>query len=159
MKTLTRRREDAKERPHSMFSVRCSIFGVLFLLFLLTTASAQARLEWRLQVTAITSNNAAAVSLAGQVRSAISPTEIADPRNRGFNAEARESTDSKTVVTATYILKDEATATNALARLKNLRTPQFTGVISLHCCPADGAIRDWAGCAQDPRAKYQEVLW
>lgn len=132
----------------------------LFLFCLIVGAQAQdARLTWRLQVQITTQNNGAANSLVGQVASVIRQQDIVDPEAKSSPVEVRNNEPGGGHrVSAVYILRDEATATNVFAQLKTFKNPNLTGLVSLHCCPLEGTVKDWGGCGRgdDPRAKYQE---
>jgi hypothetical protein len=133
----------------------------LFVLFVCLCAfSGRAQvLEWRLQISVNSTNSAAVTSTVGVVASAVRAQDLGDSRNRGTVADTRQSTDGRTQLTATYILKDESTATNAFTRISTNKVPNVSGLVSLHCCPIDGTVRDWGGCRYDTRAKFREVLW
>lgn len=134
----------------------------LLILFCLTVGrtcwSADSNLTWRLQIELTSANNGAANSLRGQVQSVIKQNDLLDREAKGSPIEVRENEPGGGHrVSAVYILKDEATATNALAQLGALKNPNIAGRVSLHCCPLEGTIKDWGGCDADARAKYREV--
>jgi hypothetical protein len=133
----------------------------LFVLFVCLCAfSGRAQgLEWRLQISLSSTNSAAAASVTGIVASSIRAQDLGDSRNRGSAVDPRQSTDGRTQVAATFILKDEATATNAFARIATNKVANVSGAVTLHCCPIDGTVNDWGGCRYDTRAKFREVLW
>jgi hypothetical protein len=76
---------------------------------------------------------------------------------RNIDVTLRTNAVNSYSIEATYLFLNTNRAENVWQYLTNRATPaQTSGRITFHFCPAEGLIRDWAGC---DTADYRELKW
>lgn len=133
------------------------ILSVLLFIPVAALAQLDPRLTVRVQVELIAANRAAALTFSNAVEVAIPTLERQDPENKADPLRVREDGDGRIRILSTYILRDYSTATNIVRQLTAIPNAALTGRIHVHCCPKEGAIKDWGGCDADARAKAREI--
>jgi len=116
----------------------------------------------RLQIGLTIDTQAKAIAIRDAIKSRLSfATDVWKNEDAVYkkNLETSISTDmdGKIIVSATYLFINSTKAETVFNYIKNNIPAGVHGLVSLHYCPAEGEIKDWQGCKNDPRADYKEV--